>query len=130
MITTTRTDCTRDNVAVHLPNATSLGFGQPKAKRGNWVMYEIDDHHFVGRVIGRVTCEGTVYVEVAQATLDFSSVHVRWIKPTDIRECRANPPRTVFEFFADEHWNNDPEQVHAKLAYGVSDLRDQLEQGP
>lgn len=125
MITTTRTDCTRDNVAVYLPNATMLGFGQKKAKRGNWVRYEIDNHFFVGRVIGRVTCEGEVFVEVAQATLGFSAAHVRWIKPYDVRECRAKPPRAVFDFFAEE-WTS-AEEIHAKLEYGVSDLQDQLE---
>lgn len=126
MITTTRTDCKRDNVAIPLPNATSLGFGRWQAKRGNWVMYEIDNHHFVGRVIGRVTCEGKVYVEVAQATLGFTSVHVRWIKPVDVRECRPHPPRDVFEFFAGK-WDK-PEEIHAKLSNGVSDMKDQLEE--
>ena len=123
-ITTTRTDCTRDNRAVRLPNASTLGFGRWKAKRGNWVMYEIDNAHFVGRVISRVVCEGKEYVEVAQATLSFSSAHVRWIDPAAIRECRAAPPSKVFAFFAGD-WS-DPETIHAALAYGVSDLHDQM----
>lgn len=124
LTTTTRQDCTRDNVAIFLPSASTLGFGRFKAKRGNWVMYEIDNHHFVGRVIGRVVCEGIAYVEVAQASQDFSHAYVRWIKPSDVRECRENPPRSVFEFFAGE-WT-DIEKIHDALAYGVSDMKDQL----
>lgn len=123
-ITTTRTDCERDNVAVRLPNATSLGFGLYKAKRGNWVQYEIDNHNFIGRVIGRVLCEGKVFIEVAQASLAFDHAYIRWIRPEDVRECRMNPPKTVFDFFTGE-WNN-PEDIHAKLAYGVSDMKDQM----
>ncbi|HKD44682.1 MAG TPA: hypothetical protein VKD24_03415 [Candidatus Angelobacter sp.] len=124
-ITTTRADCTRDNVAVGLPNATSLGFGRRTAKRGNWVHYERNDLQYIGRVIGRVECDGVTYLEVAEASLTFSTAYVRWIYPADIRECRANPPRTVFAFFASDDWS-DPEKIHAQLAYGVSDVRDQL----
>ncbi len=123
-ITTTRTDCTRDNQAVRLPNASTLGFGLWKAKRGNWVMYEVDNIHFVGRVIGRVTCERVVYIEVAQACESFSHAYVRWIKPEQVRECRAAPPKRVFEFFTGD-WSN-METIHAALAYGVSDMKDQL----
>ena len=124
-ITTTRADCTRDNNLVYLPNASTLGFGLYKAKRGNWVQWEMDGYHHVGRVIGRVVCEGKVYIEVAKAALDFSSAYVRWIDPAMVRECRENPPRRVFEFFAATTWDN-PEDIHAALAYGVSDLHDQL----
>ena len=123
-ITTTRTDCTRDNVAVYLPNATTLGFGKRKAKRGNWVEYEVDNHHFVGRIISRVTCEGKVYVEVAQASPAFAHAYIGWIEPAQIRECRENPPRAVFDFFSGD-WSN-VEDIHAKIAYGISDLRDQM----
>ena len=124
-ITTTRSDCTRDNNFVYLPNASTLGFGLRKAKRGNWVQWESDNGHHVGRVIGRVICEGKVYIEVAKAALDFSSAYVRWVDPAKVRECRKNPPRRVFEFFAATTWDN-PEDIHAALAYGVSDLHDQL----
>lgn len=123
MITTTRTDCERDNKAVKLPNASTLGYGLWKAKRGHWVSYEADNAHFVGRVIGRVVCENTVYVEVAQAAEGFSCAYVRWVKPEQIRECRAVPPKSVFDFFTGE-WSN-VESIHAALAYGVSDMKDQ-----
>jgi hypothetical protein len=126
-ITTTRTDCKRDNNLVYLPNAAKYGFGLTKASRGNWIRYATDDdseHSFVGRVISRVTCEGKIFIEIAQASLDFSCAYVRWIKPEQVRECRKNPPRSVFEFFAANNWDN-PEDIHAALAYGVSDLQDQ-----
>ena len=125
MITTTRTDCTRDNHAVRLPNATSLGFGRDTAMRGCWVMYESNNLWFVGRVICRVQCEGKTYVEVAQASADFSHVYVRWVEPAHIKECRTHPPRRVFEFFGSDNWDR-PEDIHAALAYGVSDMKDQL----
>jgi hypothetical protein len=123
-ITTTRTDCERDYVGVRLPNATTLGFGKYYAQPGNWVLYEQGDYHHVGRVICRVQCEDKIYVEVAAATSDFASVMVRWVKPEEVRECRAEPPRRVFDFFAGD-WNS-PEEIHAKLAHGVSDMKDQL----
>ena len=121
-ITTTRTDCTRDNIAVRLPNAAStLGFGKWKAKRGDWIRYEVgDNHHFCGRVISRVTCEGQTYIEIAGASGSFSSAYVHWIKPAQVRECRKAPPKTVFDFFAGD-WR-DIEAIHARLA----DLNDQM----
>ena len=124
-ITTTRTDCTRDNVAVFLPCATTLGFGKTKAKRGNWILYERDNHKFIGRVIGRVICEGVVYVEIAKASENFSHVFVGWVKPEEVKECREKPPRAVFAFFAGFEWHS-ADAIHAKLAYGVSDLKDQM----
>lgn len=124
-ITTTRRDCTRDNRACHLPNASTLGFGCWKAKRGNWIVYESDDgSKHCGRVIARVLCEGAVYLEIAQASESFDSAFVRWVKPEMVRQCRASPPYTVFDFFRSA-WKN-PDDIHAMLAYGVSDMRDQL----
>jgi hypothetical protein len=124
--TLTRTDCTRDDVRVPCPNATTLGFGLSYCKRGFWVEYEIDNQHHVGRAIGRVTCEGKVYIEVAQATLAFSTVHIRWIEPAHVREVRRAPPRHVFNFFADTSgWH--PDAIFRALEYGVSDLHDQID---
>jgi hypothetical protein len=127
-ITTTRTDCVRDNRAVICPNATLLGFGTSKVKRGNWIEYETSEGaRYVGRVISRVTCEGVRYIELAEAAENLTHVYIRWIKPEQVRECRAAPPRAVFEFLAmDAQAWNDIEAVHGKIAYGVSDMRDQL----
>lgn len=121
----TRSDCTRDNTRVPCPNATSLGFGLKYCKRGFWVEYEQDNQKFVGRAIGRVTCEGKVYIELAVASLGFSAAFVRWINPADVREVRRAPPRHVFNFFADTGgWQ--PEPIFRALEYGVSDLHDQM----
>lgn len=124
MTTLTRTDCTRDNVAVICPNATLLGVGTRKCKRGAWLRYEIDNQSFTGRVIGRVTCEGKVFIELAQASIDFTHVYIRWIEPGQVREVRHSPPRAVFNFFAQDDWK--PEAVFAALEHGVSDMKDQL----
>jgi hypothetical protein len=121
----TRTDCTRDNVAVICPGASLLGFGTRKCKRGSWVTYELDDHRHHGRAIGRVTCEGRIWIEIAQASDGFSSAYIRWIDPAWVKEVRPVPPRAVFAFFAMENWN--PGDVFAALDYGVSDMRDQLD---
>ena len=123
-ITTTRTDCERSFTAVKLPNARLEGFGKRFAQPGNWIVYENADFHHVGRVICSVVCEGKTYVEIAQASIDFGSAFVRWIDPVWVKECRKSPPKTVFEFFSGD-WGS-PEEIHAKLAYGVSDLKDQM----
>jgi hypothetical protein len=122
--TLTRTDCKRDNVAVICPNATLLGFGTRKCKSGAWLTYEIDNSHFVGRAIGRVQCEGKTYIEIAQASECFSSVYIRWIDPSSVREIRKSAPRDVFTFFSQEEWK--PGTVFKQLEYGVSDMQDQL----
>jgi hypothetical protein len=123
--TLTRTDCTRDNVAVICPNATLLGFGTHKSKRGYWLEYERDDNKRVGRVIGRVTCEGKVYIEIAVVSLAFSAVHVQWVEPCEVREIRRSPPRAVFAFLGQDEWK--PDAVFKAMEYGVSDMRDQLD---
>jgi hypothetical protein len=119
------TTLTRDNIRVKCPNASSLGFGQLHCNRGNWVVFEIDDHHQFGRSIGRVICDGKIYIEMAVASTRFDSAYIRWIEPHQVREVRRAPPRAVFNFFAAETWN--PKEVFAQLEYGVSDLRDQME---
>ncbi len=126
MTNLTRTDCKRDDVKVICPTAILIGFGIRHCKRGFWVQYEIDNQHFVGRSIGRVTCEGTIYIEVAQASNNFSSAFIRWVKPEDVREIRRSPPRKVFDFFADKGgWY--PEAIFRALEYGVSDMHDQMQ---
>lgn len=125
--TLTRTDCERDNVRVICRNASTLGFGQRNCKRGNWIEFEVDDHKYVGRAIGRVICEGREYIEAAVATLSFSAAHIRWVEPASVREVRRSPPRHVFNFFSDtDGWY--PEAIFRALEYGVSDLHDQLEE--
>lgn len=122
--TLTRTDCERDNVGVICPNATLLGFGERTSKRGKWIAFEQSNIHAVGRVVGRVTCEGKVYVEVACASQAFCSVFIRWIEPHEVKEIRPVPPSSVFEFFARDDWM--PDSVFRAMEYGVSDLKEQL----
>ena len=122
----TRTDCKRDNVKVYCPNATLLGFGLKHCKRGYWVVYETDNHKHVGRAIGRVTCEGKVYIELATASESFSSAFIRWVDPLEVREVRRAAPKRVFDFFADDAgWQ--PGAIFRALEHGVSDLPDQLQ---
>ncbi len=126
--TLTRPDCKRDNVKVICRGASLLGFGRLFCKRGNWVVYEIDNNKFVGRSLGRVTCEGITYIEVAQASESFSSVFIRWVKPEDVREVRPTSPKRVLEFFAVEHamWCDNIPRLLKEMEHGVSDSNDQL----
>lgn len=122
--TLTRKDCERDNVMVICPNATLLGFGTRRCKRGNWVVFEQQDLHWTGRVIGRVRCEGKTYIEVATAAPSMCSVYIRWIEPHEVKEIRPVPPKSVFDFLARDDWN--PADVFKAMEYGVSDLKEQL----
>jgi len=121
-----RTDCKRDNAQIICPNATMLGFGIRHCKRGFWVHFKDEnDRERVGRAIGRVTCEGKVYIEVATAAENFSSAFIRWADPAKVLEIRRSPPRHVFNFFADtDGWQQDA--IFRALEYGVSDLHDQM----
>src|SRR6266576_241951 len=106
-----RTDCKRDNVRVICPNASMLGFGTVTCKRGFWIHFTDENNsESVGRVIGRVVCEGKVYIEVATANRDFSSVFIRWAIPANVLEIRRAVPSSVFAFFSDSNWS--PEAIH------------------
>ena len=125
MTNLTRTDCIRDNVKVICPGANLIGFGMKHCKRGYWLRYESDNYSHIGRAIGRVTCEGKIYIEAAIASQDFSSAYIRWIDPAEVREVRRAAPKHVFNFFADDAgWQ--PNAIFRALEYGVSDLHDQL----
>jgi hypothetical protein len=114
-ITTTRADCTRDNRKIPLPRASLLGMGKRFAKRGDWIRAEVSGYPTCGRVIGRVTCEGKVFVEVA-ALGSIDSPYVKWLDPAEVRECVSSPPRRIWEWISGD-WT-DPEAIHARLAKG------------
>lgn len=116
----TRTDCERDNVAVKLPNSSSLGFSIAEAKSGYWIMYEKDDRHFIGRVICRVTCDLQIWLEIAQLSECGTHCYIRWIDPMWVKECREKPPRRPFDWITSEKW--EPQQVHDDLNYGGAQL--------
>ncbi len=113
----TRTDCTRDNVGVPLPNASFSCGGLGRAKRGNWVQFEIDSHHNAGRVVGRVQCEGKTYVEVIRTDSAMQMAYVNWIEPAAIRACYAAPHVRVMAFLAGE-WS-DPDKILTTAANGL-----------
>jgi len=111
-----RTDCTRDNRATKLPNASHLGYDLWKAKRGNWIRYRTEGAEGShGRVLGRVHCEGETYVEIIALLGNLDCPAIRWIKPSDIVQCRANPPRAILEWICGE-WN--VADVMARVEYG------------
>lgn len=100
-----RTDCTRDNRATYLPNASHLGYDLWKAKRGNWVRFKregMDGAH--GRVIGRVHCEGKTYIEIVALLGNLDIPAIRWIEPSDVIQCRELPPKAIFDFICGD-WN-------------------------
>lgn len=112
-----RTDCTRDNKETKLPNADTLGFGLWKAKRGNWIVYEQDNHKTIARVIGRVHCEGKTYIEVVALSEDLTFGFVRWIEPAQVRRCIAKPPRAAVAFLLGDDWQ-DPDTILKTIHQG------------
>jgi hypothetical protein len=114
----TRTDCIRDNRAIPLPNASTLGFGLWKAKRGCWIVYEQSGFKHCGRSVGRVTCEGKTYVEVAVISLEHGGAHIRWIDPAEVRTCRRAPPKRTFDFICGD-WS-DMQSLSDQMAHGFS----------
>jgi hypothetical protein len=113
-----RTDCTRDNVAIQLPNASHLGCDLWKAKRGNWVRYRRKGAHGeFGRVIGRVHADGKTYVEIVAMLGALDCLAIRWIDATDILQCLPRPPRIIFDLICGE-WTN-PGATIAAVIYGI-----------
>jgi hypothetical protein len=129
----TRSDCTRDNVAVRLPCASTLGYGLPVSKRGNWVSFVILDHRHssnraFGRVVGRVVCEGKTYVEVMRffpdtcgvgvCWPDTGGVRVWWVDPVTVKTCYPNPPYESLDFLLGP-WTN-PDAILRRGAQGFA----------
>lgn len=106
-----RTDCTIDNRAVYCPNASKLGFGKYKAKRGDCVMYkqEYKDGSFsmvLARVLGRVTApklgespEVNGWLLVMRLSDDGSHAYENWVDPADVLSVR-DVPTAMLTFFA------------------------------
>lgn len=102
-----RKDCKRDNVKVIARNATLLGFATRVVKRGCWIVFDYEglSTQCFGRVVGRVTCEGKVYVEVVTMFAGGQIPAIRWIDPDTILECNKSPPCEIFVWICGE-WNN------------------------
>lgn len=111
-----RTDCTRDNRATKLPNASHLGFDLWRAKRGNWIRFDDGNGEKFGRVIGRVHCERKTYIEVCAMLGCFDCPAIRWIDPASVIQCRSAPPANIFAFITGE-WKN-PADIIAAIDYG------------
>lgn len=116
-----RTDCTRDNRATRLPNASHLGFDLWTAKRGNFVQYDpgAGNAGAFGRVLGRVHCEGKTYVEIIALLGALDCPSVRWIAPESILRCCEVPPRRILEWICGP-WNN-PADILARVERGFLD---------
>lgn len=114
---------TRDNKATHLPNASTLGFGLYRAKRGNWVQFADGSGAVLcGRVLGGVTANGVAdrarYVEVIALLGCLDNPAIRWVRPEDIQRCEANPPARIFAFICGD-WTN-PDTVASRVADGFA----------
>ena len=91
-----RRDATIDRQQVHLPNASTLGFGKYKAQFGDVVLYQQDEHTYIGRVAGRIhyapplessekPIRDYLLVIALGTRLDFAME--RWVNPEDVTEC-------------------------------------------
>lgn len=113
-----RTDCTRDNRATPLPNASHLGDGLGAAKRGHWISYRSAEYadKICGRVLGRVHADGRTWLEVVALMGAADNPSVRWIEPAAVETCQASPPRRIFEFMCGD-WS-DAAAIQARVARG------------
>jgi hypothetical protein len=101
-----RTDFKLDNKAVHLPNASTLGFGKYRAKRGDFIGFTMPGGTFYwGRVIGRVNTFGLspVHGHIMAACLSsHGAIMVRWVEPKDVTLCYEQvPPEILLLLSAD-----------------------------
>lgn len=106
-----RTDCTIDNRAVYCPNASKLGFGKYKAKRGDCIVYkqEYKDGSYrtvLARVLGRVTApelsftpEVKGWLLVMRLSDDGSHAYENWVDPADVQSV-LDVPTAMLTFFA------------------------------
>jgi hypothetical protein len=111
-----RTDCVRDNVKVFCANVRAVAYSTPWAKRGYWISCDYAGARRIGRVIGRITCEGKVYVETVLLATDGQSAYVRWIEPEWIETCVRHSPRELFAFMLGE-WT-EPADIIARAEGG------------
>jgi hypothetical protein len=111
-----RTDCTRDNVKVYCTNVRVVACGTPWAKRGHWISCDYSGARRIGRVIGRVICEGKIYVETVLLALDGQAAYVAWIEPEWIETCVRHSPREIFAFMLGE-WK-EPADIIARAEGG------------
>lgn len=116
----TRSDCSRDNVRVICPNSSRLGYSRYYTKRGFWISAQGEGHpefRGVGRVLGRVRCEGKTYVEAMMFFGATMTPVLRWIEPFAVNESYAQPPRSVLQWIMGD-WS-DPASLVAHAYSGA-----------
>lgn len=125
----TRDDCIRDTEDVPLPRLTGAVGEKEFASPGDWVEFRpFQDVGPIakGRVIGRVKCEGKVYIELAY--LCRNMVHIHWAKPDDIYHCTGiERIRTSLNWLANADFS-DTSKVLTDLEYGVGLPREGVRQ--
>lgn len=83
----------------HLPNASTLGYGEYIAHPGDYVLVGSNGQDAFGRVLGQITecdfdgtdCRG--YLAVAIVSNDLTFGYERWIAPGEVLKC-WNPKHT------------------------------------
>lgn len=115
----TRTDCKRDNVRVIAPRSSRLGYSRHYTSRGFWILGESSLGQQYGRVLGRVRCEGEVYVEAMMLCGAAMNPVLRWLDPADIRESYAEPPRAVLQWIMGD-WSDPAALVDKAYSGGLS----------
>lgn len=84
-----RTDVTVDRKQVRCSNASTLGYGQWKARFGDFVTFSEGGKVMFGRIAGRVTITsaleyGKVYLLVITVGQDHSHAFERFVSPEDV----------------------------------------------
>ena len=135
-----RTDCSIDARQVICPKATTLGFATIKCRVGSYFVYaeSRDEDGFVtssrmARMLGRISfapalpesdgryAPGAKHVRnhiLAMVWIEMGHCAERWIDPTDVLECYAEPPADIAAFF-----------FAPKLPYGAQTIRRLMEYG-
>lgn len=90
-----RIDIVIDRKQVHLPNASTLGFGKYKAQYGDCVLFSEGGQRTMGRVIGRIAYAPKMdndpdlrnYLVVIALGSNLSFPMERWVDPASVSEC-------------------------------------------
>ena len=114
-----------DNKVVIAPNASLLGYGRRKVKRGDVFTYDNGDGQtHVARSLGRISkiddgmedARGWIVALVLGAAADHA--FVRWIDPRWVREVRDAPAKFAAFFFSAE-LPHSPDMLLKLAEYGT-----------
>lgn len=102
---------------VILPKASTLGYGQWRAKPGYWILYHVGTENRLARVLGRIdetdsdgmNCTG--YIAAIRLMSDASHAFVDWVNPADVTYCLEKPPSALLAWITGDEWVKNKENI-------------------